>query len=67
MSEVIDFEKYVMENTPHATAELICIHCKKRWIGVWPESVWLKDLTCPHCSVKGGVITTGQFLPEDYE
>lgn len=65
MNDTKDFREYVENNTPHCTAELICINCKERWIGVWPEELWLKDLTCPNCKQKGYVITTGQDLMED--
>ena len=67
MTKVFNFEDYVAEHTPHCTAELICINCKERWIGVWPEQVPLKDLSCPYCRQRGFIITTGQFLPDDLE
>ena len=65
MSEVISFEDYVLANAPHCTAEVMCIHCMKRWIGVWPANTWLKDLTCPNCNTKGYIITTGQYLEDE--
>lgn len=67
MGQIKSFEQYVQEHTPRNTAELICIHCMKRWIGVWPEYVYLKDITCPYCNTRGTVITTGQMLEDDYE
>lgn len=62
MGQIID----INENKPHCTAELMCVNCLHRWIGVWPADTWLKDLLCPHCNHVGGVITTGQLLEEDY-
>ena len=62
----LSFNDYVAENTPHCTAELICIKCVNRWIGCWPETLQLKDIICPYCNKEGGVITTGQILEEDY-
>lgn len=59
MSEVIAIEA----NLPHTVAELICVKCGKRWIGVWPESTLLKDLECENCG-PGFVIKTGQDLEE---
>ena len=34
----------ICENSPHCVAELICVRCGKRWIGVWPEGTPLKSL-----------------------
>lgn len=65
MSEIKSFNDYVEENTPHYTAELICVNCKTRWVGVWPADVLLKDISCPSCREKGYVITTGQMFPEE--
>ena len=65
MSKVISFEEYVQDNTPHCAGELICIGCHKRWIGVWPEKLWLKDITCPYCNTQGLVISTGQLMEEE--
>lgn len=64
--KILDIQDYIVEHTPHCTAELICVRCLHRWIGVWPEECLLKDLSCPHCKNKGAVITTGQILEEDY-
>lgn len=66
MCDVKDFDDYKIEHTPHCTAELICVHCYTRWIGVWAKVVLLKDLSCPHCKERGTVITTGQILEDDY-
>lgn len=48
-------------NLPHEVAELICLKCHSRWIGVYPESVLLKDIEC-RCGAVGYVIKTGQTL-----
>jgi DNA-directed RNA polymerase subunit RPC12/RpoP len=45
MGEVINIEA----NIPHIVAELICVKCGKRWIGVWPETTPLRDLECENC------------------
>lgn len=66
MGQTKSFMDYVQEHTPHNTAELICVHCTSRWIGVWPQGVLLKDLACPYCSTRGTVITTGQMLEDEY-
>lgn len=50
-------------NLPHEVAELICLKCLHRWIGVYPESVLLKDIECK-CGAIGYVIKTGQTLSE---
>jgi len=56
----------IEDNIPHELAELMCIKCGTRWIGVYPASTLLKDLQCP-CGLKGFVIKTGQTLnPEEY-
>ena len=64
MSDILDYDDYIVNNTPHCTAELICVRCYERWIGVWPEGVLLKELSCPSCRMKGAVISTGQFLED---
>lgn len=61
MSKVIDLEQYKLENSPHFVAELICLGCCERWIGVWQEKVLLKELECK-CGEKGKIIRTGQDL-----
>lgn len=61
----LSFEAYVEDKTPHLVAELICLNCHHRWIGVWPETLLLKDITCPHCESTGTIITTGQQLSEE--
>lgn len=53
-------------NLPHEVSELICLKCYNRWIGVYPESVLLKDLECK-CGAIGYVIKTGQTLSEQGE
>lgn len=55
MGDIVNIEA----NLPHCVAEVICVKCGKRWIGVWPEEVYLKDLVCENCG-PGFVIMTGQ-------
>ena len=50
-------------NKPHEVAELICLKCLHRWIGVYPVRALLKDLEC-QCGCVGSVIKTGQTLPD---
>lgn len=45
----------------YEAAELICLKCKRRWIGVYPTTLLLKDIECT-CGEKGFVIKTGQSL-----
>ena len=65
MCKNLNFQEYVEKHTPHDTAELICIKCYERWIGVWPHTTWLKDMSCPYCKQRGTIITTGQILEEE--
>ena len=58
MGKVVDIETFL----PHAVSEVMCIACKKRWINVFPEAVWLKNLECPHCGEVGFIINTGQEM-----
>jgi len=60
MGRVIDFE----ENLPHEVCEMMCVKCKYRFIGVYPQSLWLKDQVCAKCGEVGYIIKTGQTLPE---
>ena len=53
----------IEENLPHEVAELICLNCHRRWIGVYPQKTLLKDLECK-CGAVGYVIKTGQTLSE---
>ena len=53
-------------NLPHEVAELICLKCYHRWIGVYPQSVLLKDIECK-CGEVGYVIKTGQTIREEDE
>ena len=57
---VIDFKENRYD--PHEVAELICIKCHKRWIGVYPMNTLLKDIECPECGKSGFAIKTGQTL-----
>lgn len=59
MGEVID----IGQNLKHEVAELMCIKCLSRWIGVYPQETLLKDLECK-CGVIGYVIKTGQTIIE---
>jgi len=60
---VIDLQEYKENNQPHHVAELICLSCKDRWVGVWAQKTYLKDLICK-CEVKGQIIRTGQYYKE---
>ena len=64
MADIVDYEK----NMPHEVAELICLKCLNRWIGVYPQSVLLKEIKCK-CGAVGYVIKTGQTMEseENYE
>lgn len=50
-------------NTEHEVAELICLKCLNRWIGVYPSELPLKNIECK-CGEVGYVIKTGQTLPD---
>lgn len=52
------------ENLPHEVAELICLNCHRRWIGVYPQQTLLKDIQCK-CRATGLVIKTGQTLESE--
>lgn len=54
---------YIEENTEYEVAELICLKCFNRWIGVYPSELFLKNLECK-CGEAGYVIKTGQTLPD---
>lgn len=51
------------EDLPHEVAELICLRCLRRWIGVYPQELKLADMECK-CGCVGFIIKTGQTLPE---
>ena len=53
----------IENNLPHEVSELICLKCLGRWIGVYPETTFLKDLECK-CGEVGFVIKTGQSIVE---
>ena len=54
----------VEDNTEYEVAELMCLKCLNRWIGVYPAEVPLKDIECK-CGEIGYVVKTGQTLPDD--
>lgn len=54
---------YIEDDTEYEVAELICLKCLKRWIGVYPSELPLKDIECK-CGKVGYVIKTGQTLPD---
>lgn len=60
--KIVPIEAY----TPHCVSEVICVNCKKRWIAVYPDGTWLKDLECENCG-PGYVINTGQPIPDEIE
>ena len=47
----------------YEVAELICLSCMERWIGVYRQDTLLKDLKCK-CGAKGFIIKTGQTIEE---
>ena len=57
---------YDESNLPHEVAELVCLKCLHRWIGVYPTQTLLKDLEC-QCGCKGFVIKTGQTIETESE
>lgn len=61
MGDILDIETYFEE---HEVAELICLKCHSRWIGVYPQSTLLKDLECK-CGEVGYVIKTGQTIESE--
>ena len=54
---------YIENNIEHEVAELICLKCHRRWIGVYPSELPLNQLECK-CGEIGYVIKTGQTLPD---
>ena len=52
------------DDEPHEVSELICIACRRRWIGVYPLTLHLQDIECK-CGQIGFVIKTGQTLTEE--
>ena len=54
---------YIEDDTEYEVAELICLKCLNRWIGVYPSELPLKDIEC-QCGESGYVIKTGQALPD---
>jgi len=59
MAELLHIE----DAMPHEVAELICLKCLHRWVGVYPETTLLKDIECK-CGTIGAVIKTGQTIQE---
>lgn len=62
MGEIID----ISANEPHEIAELMCLNCHRRWIGVYPQKTLLKDIQCK-CGAIGCVFKTGQTLEEEMD
>lgn len=60
--EILDFNEYKENNTPHLVHEAMCLWCFHRWIAVRPQGSLLKNLDCPCCGGKGGVINTGEEM-----
>lgn len=54
---------HIEDNIEHEVAELICLKCLNRWIGVYPLELPLKNIECK-CGEVGCVIKTGQTLPD---
>lgn len=53
----------VKDDTEYEVAELICLKCLHRWIGVYPQKTLLKQLEC-ECGAVGYVIKTGQTVED---
>lgn len=51
----------IEKNIKHEVAELICLKCLNRWVGVYPDNVLLKNIECK-CGEVGYVIKTGQTI-----
>lgn len=62
MTKIVD----ISENEEHEVAELICLKCLSRWIGVYPSKSWLKNAECT-CGAVGYIIKTGQNIEEGEE
>lgn len=60
MSQIVD----ISAHEEHEVAELICLKCLSRWIGVYPTANLLKDMECT-CGAVGYIIKTGQSLREE--
>lgn len=60
-----EFKEKKYENEPHEVAELICLECFYRFIGVFHKNTLLKEMICPKCACKSTIIKTGQTLPEE--
>ena len=56
---MIDIE----DDTEYEVAELVCLKCLNRWIGVYPTELPLKDIECK-CGEVGYAVKTGQTLPD---
>lgn len=59
MGEVID----ILSRREHLAAQVICLHCKHKWVAVVPVGVLA--LECPECSLTKGVLQ-GLVFPEEY-
>lgn len=57
-----DFNEYKEANEPHIIQEVICVHCKHRWMSVRHIDCKLKDMECPCCNNVGYVIGTGEVI-----
>ena len=64
---MLNFDYESLEfGVPHEVAELMCVKCLKRWIGVYPANLLLKEIEC-QCGETGYVIKTGQSIEESEE
>lgn len=57
---------FIEDKIKHEVAELICLKCLNRWIGVYPQDTPLEQLECT-CGQVGYIIKTGQTLSEEVE
>ena len=63
MNEYEVYDADDSEDLPHEVSELVCLRCLRRWIGVYPIRLHLKDMEC-QCGAIGYVIKTGQTYEE---
>ena len=63
--DIDEVRQMMDEHEEVVLAELICLKCLHRWVGVYPLEVALKDLHCAGCDATGYVIETGQEFPHD--
>ena len=58
---LLKYKEQWLQRQEHEVSELICLGCKKRWIGVYPSKSLLKNAEC-ECGAIGLIIKTGQTM-----